>query len=315
MHPSLQPFEAGLLGRPDGVQLYWEVSGKPLGQPALYLHGGPGGGLGAGGYRQRFDPSHYLIVGVDQRGCGRSRPWAIDDLDHLDSNNTQTLIEDLEALREHLGIGSWLLHGVSWGSTLALAYAMAHPDRVTGLVLVAVTTGSRQEIDWITEGVGAVFPKAWSAFTADVAAGERVVEHYARLLRHRDPAVREAAADRWDHWESIHVSLDPAWIPGAHRSEARDRQNFATLVTHYWAHDCFLTNAAEIIPHVAVLNGIPGVLIHGRRDISGPAITPWRLHANWNTSQLRIVEHEGHGGPDQMNLATQAISDLALPTE
>src|ERR1700759_1839472 len=127
MHPPIEPFSTGLLERPDGAQIYWETSGNPQGRPALYLHGGPGSGLGPGGFRRRFDPDRYLIVALDQRGCGRSTPWAIDD---LETNNTQTLIDDLEALREPLGIDAWLLHGVSWGSTLALAYALAHPHRV-----------------------------------------------------------------------------------------------------------------------------------------------------------------------------------------
>ena len=183
MHPPIDPFDSGWITRPDGARIYWEASGNPEGRPALYLHGGPGGGLGPGGYRRRFDPERHLVVGLDQRGCGRSTPWAIDDLDGLDRLTTSAMIDDIEALREHLGITRWLLHGVSWGSTLALAYALSHRDRVTELVLTAVTTGGREEIDWITEGVGRVFPEAWARFAADVPAGVRVVEHYARRLR------------------------------------------------------------------------------------------------------------------------------------
>lgn len=309
MHPSVAPFASGRIERPDGAQLYWETSGNPHGRPALYLHGGPGGGLGLGGYRRRFDPDLYLIVGVDQRGCGQSAPWAIDDLDGLERNTTPVLIEDIEAVRAHLGIDAWLLHGVSWGSTLALAYALAHPDRVTELVLTAVTTGRRAEIDWITEGVGMIFPEAWDAFASGTPAGRRVVEHYAALLRSPDPAVRAAAADRWDDWESTHISLDPAWQPGPLHVDARQRQNFATLVTHYWAHDCFLP--FEILSRAHELSDIPGVLIHGRHDVSGPAITPWLLHRAWPGSRLEIVESEGHGGAIEMDLTTRAIDDFA----
>lgn len=293
------------------MSLYWESSGNPAGRPALYLHGGPGGGLGKGGYRRRFDPTKYLIVGFDQRGCGRSTPWAIDDLDHLDANNTQTLLADIEALRAQLGIEAWLLHGVSWGSTLALAYALAHPGRVTELVLTAVTTGARAEIDWITETVGNLFPEAWASFSAAVPSGVRVVEHYARLLRHPDAAVRASAADRWDEWEATHSSLDPAWQPGPMHEEQRTKQNFATLVTHYWANDSFLAGENAVLLRVDALAGIPGVLIHGRHDISGPAITPWRLHTAWPGSRLEIVETEGHGGPIEMELTTQAIDAFA----
>ncbi len=310
MHPPIDPHDHGWLDRPDGARIHWEESGNPTGRPALYLHGGPGSGLGAGGYRQRFDPEVYRIIGLDQRGCGRSTPWAIDDLGSLDRNTTAALIEDVEALRRHLGVERWLLHGVSWGSTLALAYALKHPERVTEVVLVAVTTGSRREVDWITEGVGSVFPEAWARFTADVPAGVRPVEHHARLLRSSDPAVRDAAADSWDTWESTHVSLDPAWRPGQLHADPRDRRNFATLVTHYWANDCFL-DPDEVLRRAGELAGIPGVLVHGRRDVSGPVITPWLLHRAWPGSRLEVVEDEGHGGPTEVAIAQRAIDGFA----
>lgn len=311
MHPPLEPFASGMLSRPGGAELYWETSGNAEGRPALYLHGGPGGDLGKGGYRRRFDPAEYLIVGMDQRGTGRSRPWAIDDLENLDMNTTQALIDDIEALREHLNIEAWLLHGVSWGSTLALAYALEHPQHVSAMVLTAVTTGSRAEIDWITESVGAIFPEAWAALSLEVPHGRRIVAHYAELMRDTDPEVRAAAADRWDAWESAHVSLDPAWQPGPLHEDARTRQNFALLVTHYWAHDCFLPDKDAVLARADELSPIPGALIHGRYDVSGPAITPWRLHEAWSGSQLEIVETEGHGGPQEMELTTQAIDAFA----
>ncbi len=311
MHPPLEPFATGMLARPGGVELYWETSGAPAGRPVLYLHGGPGGGLGRGGYRRRFDPGEHLVVGLDQRGCGRSIPSAIDDLAHLDDNSTQTLIDDIEALREHLGVEAWLVHGVSWGTTLALAYALAHPRRVTALVLAAVTTTSREEIEWITEGVGAIFPEAHARLRSSAGDGERVVDAYARMLRSGDPATRTAAADAWDEWESTHVSLDPSWTPGPLHDSARERENFALLVTHYWAHDGFLAGPDRILDRVHELAGIPGVLIHGRRDVSGPAVTAWRLHRAWPGSRLEIVEDEGHGGPVMMRLVTEAADDLA----
>lgn len=311
MHDPIEPSAHGWLPRPDGIRLYWESSGNPTGQTALYLHGGPGGGLGRGGYRRRFDPSRYRIIGVDQRGCGKSTPWACDSLDTLDTNTTQTLIADLEALREHLRIDSWLLHGVSWGCTLALAYALEHPDRVTGLVLTAVTSGSREEIDWITEGVGMMFPEAWARFRTPACAGERVVGAYARLLRSDDPVARAHAARGWEEWESTHVSLDPSWTPGPMFDDGRERLNFATLVTHYWSNDCFLTGHDRILDRISALTGIRGVLIHGRHDISGPAITPWALHQAWPGSELIIVEDEGHGGEQEMELTTRAIEGFA----
>lgn len=311
MYPSTDPFDHGSLVRPDGAELYWEASGNPRGAPALHLHGGPGSGLGRGGYRRKFDPDRFMVIGLDQRGCGRSRPWAIDDLAHLDANTTQAVISDIEALRDHLGVTAWVVHGVSWGSTLALAYALEHSDRVTGLVLTAVTSGSREEIDWLTEGVGTVFPEAWQRFASAASDGERVVEAYAGLLRSPDPRVRSEAAEEWDRWESTHVSLDPAWRPGRWREDPRERENTATLVTHYWAHDCFLTGQRRVINRAHELDPIPGVLIHGRHDVSGPAITPWRLHQRWESSTLTVVEAEGHGGAEMSELSCAALDALA----
>ncbi len=189
-HPPLEPFASGFVERPDGARVYWETSGNPRGRPALYLHGGPGGGLGAGGYRRRFDPDLHLIVGIDQRGCGRSEPWAADDLSSLRHQTMDDLLADIEAVRTHLGVDRWLLHGVSWGSTLALAYALEHPDRVTEIVNLAVTTGARWEIDWITDGIAPVFPEAHARLRAPLRDDERTIEGYARLLTDDSPAVR-----------------------------------------------------------------------------------------------------------------------------
>ncbi|MFJ4038050.1 alpha/beta fold hydrolase [Microbacterium sp. NPDC090007] len=310
-HPPLEPFAHGFLDRPDGARLYWETSGNPRGRPALYLHGGPGGGLGRGGYRRRFDPDLHLIIGVDQRGCGRSTPWACDDLASLTRQTMDDLLGDLEALRVHLGIERWLLHGVSWGSTLALAYALAHPTRVTEIVNLAVTTGSRWEIDWITDGIAPVFPEAFAHLRGLLGAEERTIEGYARLLRDPDPAVRVEAAERWDQWEATHLSLGPLASPGPLHADARHRLNFATLVTHYWARDCFLVGGDAVLTRAGELAGIPGVLVHGRRDISGPVLTPWLLHQAWPGSRLQIVEEDGHGGPRSAELCQLAMDAFA----
>ncbi|WP_314452116.1 alpha/beta fold hydrolase [uncultured Microbacterium sp.] len=310
-HPAIAPFASGFLDRPDGARLYWEASGNPRGRPALYLHGGPGGGLGPGGYRRRFDPGLHLIVGIDQRGCGRSTPWASDDLSSLRTQTMVQLIDDLEAVRAHLGIERWLLHGVSWGSTLALAYALAHRDRVTEIVNLAVTTGHRWEIDWITDGIAPVFPEAHERLRAVLSDDERTIEGYARLLTDPSPAVRRRAADEWDAWETAHISLGPHAAPGPLHPDDRHRLNFATLVTHYWANDCFLPGDRSVLARASELAGIPGVLVHGRRDISGPVLTPWRLHRSWPGSRLEIVEEDGHGGPRSAGLAIEAMDAFA----
>ena len=310
-HPALDPFASGFVERPDGARLYWETSGNPQGRPALYLHGGPGGGLGKGGYRRRFDPDLHLIVGIDQRGCGQSEPWAADDLSTLEHQTMDALLADIEAVRVHLGIERWLLHGVSWGSTLALAYALEHPDRVTEIVNFAVTTGGRWEIDWITDGIGPVFPEAHERLRSLLLPQERTIEGYARLLTDADPHMRQVAADQWDEWEATHMSLGPLSTPGPLHNDERHRLNFATLVSHYWARDCFLPGEAAVLARATQLAGIPGVLIHGRRDISGPALTAWELHRAWPGSRLEIVEEDGHGGPRSAQLSQDAMDEFA----
>lgn len=308
MDPIAPPItRSGQLILDDGQSLYWEESGRPDGIPALYLHGGPGGGLRHRGYAARFDPERYRIISFEQRGCGRSTPLA-GSLDHdLDANTTPRLLTDIETLRAHLGVDSWVLNGVSWGTTLALAYAQAHPDRVLGLGLAAVTTTSQREVDWITEGVGAVYPEAWDRFASFAeqagigyrrGAG-RLVTAYARLLRDADPAVRRSAADSWAEWEDVHVSIgaggyqrNPRWDDPVFTAA------FSTLTSHYWSHDGFLD--PPLLDRMDRLSDLPGLLAHGRRDISSPAVTAWELHRRWPGSRLVIDEGDGHGGPTMM---------------
>lgn len=303
--------ESGWVARPN-AEIYWESSGNPDGVPVLFLHGGPGGSLGKGGCRKRHDATKFRTIGIDQRGCGKSTPTVQDDLTHLADNTTQTLIQDIEAVRVHLGIEQWIVTGISWGSTLALAYALEHPDRILGIALMAVTTTNRDEVDWITEGVGRIFPEAWEEFAAasGAAPGERVVEAYARRLAGADRDDAEIAAVAWDKWESWHISFSSYWQPGPMFSDERQRMTFALLVTHYWSRDGFLTGEKEIIPRIHELNGIPSHLIHGRRDVSGPAITPWKLHRKWDTSKLTIVEDEGHGGPASVEALIAAVEEI-----
>lgn len=311
-YPLTDPISSGHLMVSDGDRIYWQTSGKADGKPALYLHGGPGSGLGNAGYRRWFDPEQYLVVALDQRGCGRSRPLVIDALDRIQTNTTERLIADIEELREHLGIEQWLVSGASWGSTLALAYAQAHPTRISEIVLYAVTTTSREEVTWITETVGAIFPEAWEAFAkaSDRAEGERIVEAYARRMREGDAFDREQAAYDWGLWENTHVSLDPAWEPRPWTTDAKT-QVFSTLVSHYWAHDAFLTGDNAILKRMDRIAEIPGVLIHGRRDVSGPAVTAWKLHQQWPASELMIVESDGHGGAQMTETITSVLDRFA----
>jgi proline iminopeptidase len=293
--------------------MYWEASGNPEGKPALYLHGGPGSGCQTG-YRQYFDPEQYLIVSFDQRGCGRSRPLITDPDYDLGSNTTQALLADIEQLREHLGVQRWLLTGMSWGTTLALAYAQAYPQRVSEIVLAAVTNTSRAEVTWITETIGCIFPEAWSQFerTANRRAGESLIDAYYRLIRHPDRKTREQAAEAWCKWEDVLVSLDPQARPRVRFADPDFRMNFATLVIHYFANAAFL-KGQEILNNMERIAHLPGVLIHGRLDVSGPLQTAWQLHQRWSASRLIVVETEGHGGATMANEFTKVIASF-LPT-
>lgn len=301
----------------EGQRIYWEEWGAPDGVPALYLHGGPGGTLGASGYRNRFDLTRSRVIGFEQRGCGRSMPPASDPSASLELNTTEHLIRDIEALRESRGIDRWVINGVSWGSTLALAYAQAHPERVMGVVLFAVTSTSRREVDWITEGVGAIYPEAWDRLASHAEnagigyrRGEsRLIEAYARLMVSPDPAVVDAASREWALWEDTHVSIgagglsrDPRWDDDAYRV------GFARLVTHYWANDGFLD--PPILDRMDRISDIPGTLIHGRLDISGPAVTAWELHRGWPASTLVIDDGDGHGGASMVDAWTTANAEL-----
>lgn len=302
----------------DGNEVYWEEWGSREGIPALYLHGGPGGGLGTSRYRERFDLARMRVVGLEQRGCGRSTPHASDPSVSLAHQTTARLVRDVECLRKHLGIEAWLVNGVSWGSTLALAYAQAHPDRVLGVVLFAVTTTSRHEVDWVTEGVGMVFPEAWDRFAGHAEkaglgyqrGNGRLVDAYATLMESADPAVREHASQEWALWEDTHVSIgagglrrDPRW------HDERFRHAFVRLTAHYWSHDGFCE--PPLLERMDRLQDVPGVLLHGRRDISAPLRTAWELHRRWPGSALTVDEGDGHGGPSMINRWRAANERLA----
>ena len=308
-YPAAEPYETGMLGVGDGHKLYWETVGSPKGTPAVYLHGGPGSGTTPGA-RRNFDPDAYRAVLFDQRGCGRSRPLASEPDADLSTNTTDDLMADLERLRKHLGIEQWVVVGVSWGVTLGLIYAERYPERVMGLVLSAVTSGSRREIEWITRDMGRIFPREWERFVAAVPKAERsgdLSAAYARLLTNPDPRVCEHAALEWCRWEDVHVSLLPGWEPSPRFENPQFRLVFARLVTHYWSHGCFLADG-EVLAGAHRLAHIPGVLIHGRWDISSPLDTAWALHRAWLGSQLVVLEDAGHGGSGFPEAMTAALN-------
>lgn len=311
--PPIEPYDSGMLDVGDGHRIYWESCGNPAGRPALFLHGGPGSGCSAG-QRRFFDPGLYRAVLFDQRGCGRSRPLASEAGAGLAANTTAHLVADIEVLREFLGLDRWTILGLSWGTTLALAYAQAHPRRVNAIVLGFVTTTSRREVQWITEDVGRIFPQAWHRFAGavpDHLEHLRLVDAYATLLADPDPAVRDRAARAWCAWEEAHVSLTPGHAPSPRYEDPEFRLGFARLVTHYWRHAAFLEED-QLIRDAARLNGIPGVLIHGRYDVSGPLVTAWELSRRWATSRLHILDDAGHGGGDAfMPLVLRTLQEFA----
>jgi proline iminopeptidase len=299
--PPIEPYATGMLGVGDGHSVYWEICGNPDGKPAIYLHGGPGSGS-TPGQRRFFDPEIYRVVLFDQRGSGRSRPLASEPDTNLSANTTAHLITDIEALRRLHGVETWTVLGMSWGTTLGLAYAQANPQRVNALVLALVTTTSRTEVEWLTRDVGRIFPQEWDRFSAAVPDRLRelpLVDAYATLLFDPDPAVCDNAAREWCAWEDSHVSLTPGHRPNPKFEDPEFRLRFARLVTHYWRNAAFLEEN-QLLRDAARLNGIPGVLIHGRYDVSSPLETPWRLSQRWSSSELTVLEDAGHGGGDTL---------------
>lgn len=303
--PPIEPSEHGLLDVGDGNRVYWEASGNPDGKPALVVHGGPGSGSSPDG-RRSFDPDRFRVVLSDQRGCGRSAPHASDPATDLSANTTHHLVADMERLREHLGIERWLLVGGSWGSTLTLAYAERHPERVSEIVLVGVTTSRRSEIDWLYRGVGRFLPEAWERFRDGVPEAERdgdLPAAYARLLESPDPGVRARAAADWVAWEDAVVSHETAGDPTAYSARQDDaRLAFVRICAHYFSHGAWLEEGA-LLRDAGRLAGIPGILIHGRLDLGAPLGTAWELARAWPDAELVVVDEAGHTGTPSLRRA------------
>lgn len=286
----------------DGNLVHWEVSGSPHGKPAVVVHGGPGSGCRPGS-RRSFHPERYRVVQFDQRGCGRSTPHAGDPATDMSTNTTHHLVADMERLREHLAIERWLMYGGSWGSTLILAYAERHPERVSEIVIPGVTTTRRSEIDWLYRGVGRFFPEEWEQFRLGVPEADRdgdLVAAYARLMENPDPAVRDAAAVAWLAWEDAVISLEPQGVRNAYSSRPQPAQQaFVRICAHYFSHAAWLAEG-RLLRDAGRLAGIPGVLIHGRLDMGSPVGTAWELSRAWPDARLVVVGNSGHTGSDAM---------------
>ena len=292
---EIEPFETGLLDVGDGQQIYYEVSGNPDGKPAVYLHGGPGG-ASSPEQRQVFDPEKYRIVLFDQRGCGDSLPHASAPDADLSAITTWHIVADMEALRSHLGIDTWLVCGGSWGSALALAYAQKHPDSVSELVLRGIFTLRKSELDWFYEGGAAnVYPDLWEGYVEPVPEDQRgrLIEAYSRLLNDPDPAVHVPAAKAWSRWESSTITLlqDADLID--HFTEDAFAVAFARIENHFFMNEGWFYDG-QLIAEAHKLKDIPAVIIQGRYDMCTPAVTAWDLHRAWPEADFQMIPDAGH---------------------
>jgi len=290
LYPEIEPYETGRLDVGDGHSLYWERCGTRGAKPVVFLHGGPGAGCSPG-HRRQFDPARYDILLFDQRGCGRSRPHA-----SLEANTTWHLVEDIERLREMAGVERWMAFGGSWGSTLALAYAQTHPDRVTELVLRGIFTFRQSELDWLyRHGASEIFPDKWEEFVALIPEAERgdLVAAYHRRLTGSDAAVQLEAAKAWSKWEAETVTL----LPNPSVIEEHTADSFAVAIArienHYMVNKGWIEEGA-LLRGAEKLRGIPAVIVQGRYDCCTPPVTAWDLHKAWPEAELNIVPDGGH---------------------
>jgi proline iminopeptidase len=295
LYPPIEPHRSGHLRVSELHEIYWEVCGQPAGTPVVFVHGGPGGGAGADD-RRYFDPSAYHIVVFDQRGSGRSRPYA-----SLEENTTGDLVADMERLREHLGIERWVVFGGSWGSTLALAYAERHPERVRALVLRGIFLLRPREIRWFyQEGASFIFPDAWEDFVAPIPPAERhdLVAAFHRRLTGTDPAERAVAARAWSQWEATTSKLrpDPALVERYANETTADA--FARIECHYFVNHGFFATPDELLDGIDRIQAIPARIVQGRYDVVCPMTTAWDLHRRWPEAGFEVVPDAGHSATE-----------------
>ncbi|PVZ82780.1 prolyl aminopeptidase [Serratia sp. S1B] len=290
LYPPIAAYDSGWLDTGDGHRIYWELSGNPHGKPALFLHGGPGGGISPS-HRQLFDPQRYNVLLFDQRGCGRSKPHA-----SLENNTTWHLVADIEKLRQMAGFDQWLVLGGSWGATLALAYAQTYPQQVSEMVLRGVFTLRQQELNWYyQDGASHIFPDKWARVLSILSEDERkdVIAAYHQRLTSTDRQIQLEAARLWSLWEGETVTLLPSSAAAAF-GEDEFALAFARIENHYFTHQGFLTSDDQLLKNVPLIRHIPAVIIHGRYDMVCQLQNAWDLAQAWPEAQLQIVEGAGH---------------------
>jgi proline iminopeptidase len=294
LYPPLDPYAKRDLPVQAPHEIYLEECGNPEGLPVIFVHGGPGGGCTTDN-RRFFDPARYRIVLFDQRGCGRSRPHA-----ELAHNTTQALIEDMERIRELLGIEHWLVFGGSWGSTLALVYAETHPQRVMALILRGIFLVTAAELKWFyQDGIQHIFPDHFEEFVAPIPEAERsdLMHAYYKRLTSDDPVIRRHAAEAWSLFEARCSTLLPSKSVVDHFSEPDVAMAIARIESHYFVHDCFLS-PNQIIRDAPLIRDIPGVIVQGRYDVVCPATAAWQLHKAWPKARLRLIPDAGHASSE-----------------
>jgi len=307
LYPEITPYDEGSL-TVDGLhELHYEQCGNPKGRPAVFLHGGPGGGTNA---RQRrfWNPERYRVVLFDQRGCGKSTPYA-----SLENNSTWHLVSDIEALRKHLGIERWQVFGGSWGSTLALAYAQTHPSVVTELVLRGIFLLQKREIDWFyQDGCSRIFPDLWEDFLAPIPTAERsdLLHAYHRRLTDSDPQTQLTAARAWSIWEGATSSLEVSQQAITTMGQDEFALAFARIEAHYFVNHGFFDQDDYLLRHVDKIAHIPGVIVQGRYDVVCPMESAWELHRRWPQSSLRIAKTSGHSAFER-----EIIHELVIATD
>lgn len=290
-YPETEPFNTGRLKVSDLHEIYYEQVGRKDGTPVLFVHGGPGGGIEPS-HRRYFDPDHYRVILFDQRGCGRSTPYA-----ELRENTTWDLVSDIEKLRQHLGIQKWLVFGGSWGSTLSLLYAETHPDRVAALVLRGIFLCRKQEIQWFyQEGASRIFPDVWEDYKNTIPEAERsdFVSAYYKRLTSSDRQTRLQAARAWSTWEGATSRLIPDLEMIRHSGADEFAEAFARIECHYFINGIWMKSDNQIIEDIHRIRHIPCEIIHGRYDVVCPVENAWDLHKAWPESTLHIVPDAGH---------------------
>jgi len=295
LFPPIEPYETGMLKVSGIHEIYFEASGNPAGKPVIMCHGGPGGGT-TPSMRRYFDPVKYKIILFDQRGCGKSTPNA-----ELSENTTWNLIADMERLREKFGIERWQVFGGSWGSTLALAYAERHPDRVTELVLRGIFTLRRKELLWFyQEGASWIFPDAWEKYLEPIPQSQRedLISAYYKLLTGDDESKRAQAARAWSAWEGGTVSLYPSPERVTSFSSDAFAIAFARIECHYFVNGGFFERDDQIIAEIGKVRHIPAVIVQGRYDVCTPMKTAHDLHRAWPEAEFAVIDDAGHAASE-----------------